>query len=131
VTVYVVDSAGQQSAGATSGTATTAPPPNPTVSVGNGPYRTGTGTGPCAGNSTCHDFTVSGANFTPGATITYTCSDGGVWWTSTKTWGGITVTADGSGNVNFQTTCLHKPDGAVVTISVSDGSKSASGSAAA
>ena len=125
ITAYVVDSAGQQS-GTSSASATTVSA-QPTVSVTKGNYEVGStkAGGACAGNSSCYDFYVSVANFTVGATLTYSCIDGtDNWWTATQSWSGSTVKANNS----FYTQCLHYPDGSTVTISVSDGSHSASGS---
>jgi large repetitive protein len=132
VTVYAVDSAGQQSAGATSNTATTAAPPSPTVSISRGPNEP---TATCTSGSGCSAVHVIGNNFTPGATLTYTCSDnhGGTWWTDTRAWGGALVKADGSGHTDFETNCVWGNNNWslsnwTLTINVSDGSKSASGS---
>jgi hypothetical protein len=132
VTVYAVDSAGQQSAGATSNTATTAAPPSPTVSISRGPNEP---TASCTSSFGCSAVHVIGDNFTPGATLTYKCSDnhGGTWWTDTHAWGGALVKADGSGHTDFETDCVWGNNNWslsnwTLTISVSDGSKSASGS---
>ena len=123
ITAHLTDTAGQSS-GTASKSATTGPAPaNPTVSVALGPIEAAT-SGSCVGK-TCYAFNVSVSNFTAGATLTYTCSDsGGAYWTADKSWSGGTVTANNS----FTTQCLHALDGETVTISVTDGTHTASGS---
>jgi hypothetical protein len=130
VTVYAVDSTGWQSAPAASNTATTPAQPSATVAVSIGNTEAGSSKygGACAGNSGCVNFWVVASNFTPGKVLTYTCDQGGVWWTDTHAWGGATVTTDGNGNASFYTDCLHAKDGSTVTINVTDGARSASGS---
>ncbi len=127
ITAHLTDTAGQSSATETDSAETAAAPPaNQTVTVSQGNYETGSASagGACAGNSTCYDFYVKVANFNAGATLTYDCIDGSDdWWTATKSWSGGTVTANNA----FYTQCLHYPDGSTVTIRVTDGTHTASG----
>ena len=128
ITGHLTDTAGQSSGTATA-SATTAPQPvvNATVTVSQGNFETGStkAGGACAGNSTCYDFYVQVSNFNSGATLTYDCIDGtDDWWSASQSWSGGTVTA----NNPFYTQCLHYPDGSTVTIRVTDGTHTASGS---
>jgi large repetitive protein len=127
ITGHLTDTAGQSSGTASASATTAAPPPaNPTVSVALGQHETGSVSagGACAGNSNCVDFYVTPANFNAGATLTYSCIQGGTWWTASKSWSGGTVTANNA----FYTQCLHALDGSTVTIQVTDGTHTASGS---
>jgi hypothetical protein len=86
------------------------------------------GSGTCSGK-TCFFFDVTATNFPAGTALSYTCADnGGVWWgPTTETESGSTGT-NGSGTATFETVCLHAKDGETVTIAVTGGGKSASGS---
>jgi hypothetical protein len=128
ITAYATDTANQRApqAGTVNASATTVPAPPPPVSVtvtkGNVVQAV---SGTCAQLTNCYNFYVTVAGFTAGATLTYTCSDnGGAYWTASKAWNGTTVRA----NNPFYTQCVHAPDGETVTISVTDGTHSASGS---
>ena len=128
ITAYATDTAGQRApqTGTVTAAATTvaAPPPPVSVTVAKGNVVHAT-SGTCAQLTDCYNFYVTVANFTAGATLTYTCSDNiGAYWTASKAWNGTTVKA----NNPFYTQCVHAPDGENVTISVTDGTHSASGS---
>ncbi|HEV2253455.1 MAG TPA: fibronectin type III domain-containing protein [Streptosporangiaceae bacterium] len=124
ITAHLTDTAGQSSATKSASAMTASPPPpNQSVSVALG-NSVAVSTGTCVGK-TCYDFYVTPANFNAGATLTYTCSDsGGAYWTASKSWSGGTVTANNA----FYTQCAHALDGETVTISVTDGAHTASGS---
>jgi large repetitive protein len=128
ITGHLTDTAGQSSATESASARTVdPPPPNQTVTVSQGNYETGSAQagGACANNASCYDFYVQVANFNAGATLTYDCIDGtDDWWSATKSWSGGTVTANNA----FYTQCLHYPDGSTVTIRVTDGTHTASGS---
>ena len=124
ITAHLTDTAGQSSGTARKSTTTAAPPPaNASVSLARGNQEAAT-SGTCVGK-VCYDFYVTVANFNAGATLTYTCSDsGGAYWTAHQAWSGATVTANNA----FYTQCLHALDGETVTISVTDGTHTASNS---
>lgn len=124
ITAHLTDTAGQSSGTASqSATTAAAPPANQSVSVALGNSVAVT-SGSCVGK-VCYDFHVTVANFNAGATLTYTCSDsGGAYWTANKAWSGATVTANNA----FYTQCAHALDSETVTISVTDGTHTASGS---
>jgi len=124
ITAHLTDTAGQSSGTASKSTTTAAPPPaNASVSLARGNQEAAT-SGTCVGK-VCYDFYVTVANFNAGATLTYTCSDsGGAYWTAHQAWSGATVTANNA----FYTQCLHALDGETVTISVTDGTHTASNS---
>jgi hypothetical protein len=128
VTGHLTDTAGQSSGTASASATTESQPVQPaavTVTKGNNETGSESAGGACAGNSSCYDFYVQVANFTSGATLTYSCIDGGDdWWTASKSWSNSPVTA----NSAFYTQCLHAPDGSTVEISVTDGAHTASGS---
>jgi large repetitive protein len=128
ITAHLTDTAGQSS-GTASKSATTQPAPaNPTVAVAeNGSTTNGSGT--CAGK-TCYFFKVSAANFPDNTGLSYTCSDTdtGLYWGPTSTVESGSTTTNGSGSATFTTECIHANDGETVTIAVSGGGKSASGS---
>ena len=131
ITAHLTDTAGQSSATASASATTAAPPPpaNPSVSVSIGSSTTA-GSGTCAG-ITCYFFNVSATNFPANTALSYTCADsGGVYWgptTQVKS-GSASTTTNGSGSASFTTYCLHAKDGETVTIAVSGGGQSASGS---
>jgi len=129
ITGHLTDTAGQSSATASASATTVTPPATVSVSEGS---STKNGSGSCAG-ITCYFFDITAANFTGGTTLGYSCADGGgEYWppgggTTTQTESGSTTT-NSSGTANFETICLHANDGSTVTITVSGGGKSASGS---
>jgi large repetitive protein len=126
ITAHLTDTAGQSSGTATASATTGAAPANPSVSVAeNGSTTNGTDT--CAGK-TCYFFAVSAANFPDSTGLTYTCADsGGVYWGPTSIAKSGSTTTNGSGSASFTTECIHANDGETVTITVSGGGKSASG----
>ena len=136
ITAHLTDTAGQSSATA-SASAKTADPPtpaNPTVNVvpGNNEQVTD-GTAPCNDTTDCYNFNVSVANFPANTDVYYECSDsGGQYWPTSGTidrdWNGAVITTNGSGSTSFYTQCVHDPNGQTVTISVTVGGKSGSGS---
>ena len=130
LTAYLTDTKGQRApaSGTVTASATTAAPPNPTVSVAKGNVEPA-GKGSCVQLGNCYNFIVTVTNFPAGATLTAACSDtSGVFSTTDKDWGGAVVTASSSGGANWYTQCQHAPDGETVTIQISGGGKSASGS---
>ena len=135
ITAYVTDSAGQRAplTGTVSASATTEPPPPPpaSVSVAKGNIEHAT-VGTCASLSDCYDFLVTVTNFSASTHVYYACSDGGQFWppsgTIDQNWSGGVITTSGSGATSFYTQCVHAPDGSTVTINVTVGSTSASGS---
>ncbi len=86
------------------------------------------GKGSCVQLDDCYNFYVTVTNFPAGATLTAACSDieRGVFDLD-KSWGGATVTASSSGGASWNTQCQHAPDGETVTITVTGGGKSGSG----
>jgi hypothetical protein len=101
------------------------------VSVARGNNEAGAASagGACAGNPACFNFLVTVNAFPANTNLSYTCSDnGGQWWSDTRGWNGGQVRTDGSGNTSFYTMCLHAADGETVTIHVSGGGASQSGS---
>jgi hypothetical protein len=127
ITAHLTDTAGQSSGTASASATTVPPPPPPSVAVSEGGSTT-KGSASCAG-ITCYFFNVSAVNFPAGTTLSYTCADGGgvYWGPTTQTESGSTTT-NGAGTANFETICIHANDGSTVTIAVSGGGKSASGS---
>ena len=129
ITAYVVDSAEQQSPTASASATTVNQPATVTVQRGNNEAGSASAGGACAGNPGCINFNVSVSGFPANTNLSYTCADGGgVWWSASKGWNGGQVSTDGSGNTSFYTQCLHYPDGSTVTIDVSGGGTSQSGS---
>jgi large repetitive protein len=130
ITAYLTDTKGQRApaSGTVTASATTAAPPNPTVSVAKGNVEPA-GDGSCVQLGDCYNFIVTVTNFPAGSTLTAACSDpSGVFSTTDKAWDGAVVTANSSGGANWYTQCQHAPDGETVTIKISGGGKSASGS---
>ncbi|MGH3417636.1 MAG: fibronectin type III domain-containing protein, partial [Actinocrinis sp.] len=126
ITAALTDTKNQKSA-TVSATATTVAA-NPTVSVAKGSVEQA-GKGSCVQLNNCYNFVVTVTNFPAGSTLTAACSDNsGVFSTSDQSWGGATVTADSSGGTSWSTQCQHAPDGETVTITVTGGGKSGSGS---
>jgi hypothetical protein len=129
ITAHLTDTAGQSSGTATASAETVAAPPPPAaVSVGQGRSTTA-GSGTCSGK-TCYFLNVTATNFPAGTALSYTCADtdtGVYWGPTTETESGSTTT-NGSGTATFETVCLHAWDGETVTIAVTGGGKSASGS---
>ncbi len=132
ITAHLTDTAGQSSGTATASAETVAAPPPPAaVAVSeHGPITNGSGT--CSGK-TCYDFNVTATNFPANTQLSYNCADnGGEYWppggaTTSEVLGGSTTT-NGSGTATFVTYCIHANDGETVTINVTGGGKSASGS---
>jgi large repetitive protein len=136
ITAHLTDTAGQSSGTATaSATTVAAPPPTVSVSEGRSVVSTLSTAGTCY-NKTCYFFNVSVANFPANTALGYTCADdGSVWWPTngaptSQTESGSTTT-NGSGSASFTTYCIHARDGHTVTINVTGGGKSASGSTGA
>jgi hypothetical protein len=136
ITGHLTDTAGQSSGTASASAKTAAAPANPSVNVGEGSpiYSppSNPNAGSCAGK-TCYFFNVSVANFPANTTLGYTCADrGGVYWTDgqngTPPVQSGSLTTNGSGSTSFETECIHANDGETVTIAVSGGGKSTSGS---
>ncbi len=130
ITAYLSDTKGQRApaSGTVSASATTEAPPNPTVSVAKGNVEPA-GDGSCVQLGDCYNFYVTVTNFPAGATLTAACADNsGVFSTTDKDWGGSVVTASGSGGASWYTQCQHAPDGETVTITITGGGKSGSGS---
>jgi hypothetical protein len=130
ITAYLTDAKGQRApaSGTVSASATTGAPPSPTVSVAKGAI-TKAQTGSCVSLNDCYNFDVTATNFPADVTLTYSCADnGGTFFTSDKALNGTTVTTNGSGGASWATACVHAPDGETVTISVTGGGESASGS---
>ncbi|HEY3883029.1 MAG TPA: fibronectin type III domain-containing protein [Trebonia sp.] len=130
ITAYLTDTKGQRApaSGTVTASATTAAPPNPTVSVAKGNVEQA-GKGSCVQLNNCYNFYVTVTNFPAGATLTAACADNsGVFSTSDLSWSGSTVTASSSGGASWYTQCQHAPDGETVTITVTGGGKSGSGS---
>jgi hypothetical protein len=130
ITAYLTDTKGQRApaSGTVSASATTEAPPNPTVSVAKGNVEPA-GDGSCVQLGDCYNFYVTVTNFPAGATLTAACSDNsGVFSTTDKDWGGSVVTASSSGGASWYTQCQHAPDGETVTITITGGGKSGSGS---
>ena len=130
ITAYLTDTKAQRapSSGTVSASATTAAAPNPTVSVAKGNVESA-GDGSCVQLGDCYNFVVTVTNFPANSTLTAACSDNsGVFSTSDKAWSGATVTSSSSGGATWNTQCQHAPDGETVTITISGGGKSASGS---
>jgi large repetitive protein len=136
ITGHLTDTAGQSSGTASASAKTAAAPANPSVTVGEGSpiYSppSNPNAGSCAGK-TCYFFNVSVANFPANTTLGYTCADrGGVYWTDgqngTPPVQSGSLTTNGSGSTSFETECIHANDGETVTIAVSGGGKSTSGS---
>ncbi|HEY6790828.1 MAG TPA: fibronectin type III domain-containing protein [Trebonia sp.] len=127
---YAIDTTGWESLASGTASATTAAPPSPTVSISQGPHET-TSVGDCD-TSNCYAIDVSAANFTPGATLHYTCyEDGSSFWSADQTWSGALVTANGSGAASFESQCVDGDwhvGGHTISVTVTDGAKSASGS---
>jgi large repetitive protein len=135
ITGHLTDTAGQSSGTASkSATTAAAPPANPSVNVAKGNNeQVSDGTATCVDTSECFNFYVTVANFPANADVNYECSDsGGQFWptsgTIDKNWSGGVITTNGSGGASFYTQCVHAPDGETVTIGVTVGGKSASGS---
>jgi len=127
ITAHLTDTAGQSSATATA-SATTAAAPPAAVTVTQGAYATGS-SGECANANTCVEFDVSASNFTANAVLNYTCSDNGNQWFSGDVVVGGTAKADANGADSFVTRCIAAASGkATITIQVSDGTHTASGS---
>jgi hypothetical protein len=130
ITAYLTDTKAQRApaSGTVTASATTAAPPNPTVSVAKGNVEQA-GKGSCVQLDNCFNFYVTVTNFPAGATLTAACSDNsGVFSTSDLSWSGTTVTASSSGGASWYTQCQHAPDGETVTVTVTGGGKSGSGS---
>ena len=130
ITAYLTDTKSQRApaSGTVSASATTEAPPNPTVSVAKGNVEQA-GKGSCVQLDNCYNFYVTVTNFPAGATLTAACSDSsGVFSTTDKDWGGSVVTASSSGGASWYTQCQHAPDGETVTVTVTGGGKSGSGS---
>jgi len=126
ITAHLTDTAGQSS-GTASKSATTAAAANPAVSVTGENGSTTTASGTCSGK-TCYFFAVSASNFPANTGLSYTCSDsGGVYWGSTSQVKSGSATINGSGSGSFTTWCVHANDGETVTVTVTAGGKSASG----
>ena len=129
ITAYAVDSAGQQSQTASASATTVNQPAAVSVARGNNEAGAASAGGACAGNPACFNFLVTVSAFPANTNLSYTCSDnGGQWWSDTRGWNGGQVRTDGSGNTSFYTMCLHAADGETVTIHVSGGGASQSGS---
>ena len=135
ITGHLTDTAGQSSATASASATTAAPPPaNPGVSVAKGNNEKATvGTGTCVTTDDCYNFDVTVSNFPANADVYYACSDGGQFWpegggTIDQSWSGGVITTNSSGDTSFYTQCLHASDNTTVTINVTVGGKSASGS---
>ena len=127
ITASLSDTKGQKTSTVTA-TATTAAAPNPTVSVAKGNVEPA-GDGSCVELGDCYNFYVTVTNFPAGATLTAACADSsGVFSTTDKDWSGDVVTASSSGGATWYTQCQHAPDGETVTITITGGGKSASGS---
>ena len=127
ITATLTDTKGQRT-GTVSASATTAAAPNPTVAVAKGNVEPA-GDGSCVQLGDCYNFYVTVTNFPAGATLTAACSDNsGVFSTTDKDWGGSVVTASSSGGASWYTQCQHAPDGETVTITITGGGKSGSGS---
>ena len=130
----LTDSAGQSSSASAQTTTVAAPPPaNPSVTVAQGTNVEAVyGDAICVDTTQCYNFYVTVSNFPAGADVYYTCSDGGQYWptsgTSDQDWGGGVITTNGSGGASLNTQCVHASDGSTVTINVTAGGKSASGS---
>jgi large repetitive protein len=135
ITGHLTDTAGQSSA-TESASATTAgaPPANPSVSVTKGnPEEVSIGSAPCTTTTECTNFLVSVANFPADTDVYYECSDGNAqFWPTSGTidegWNGDVITTNGSGSTSFYTQCVQAPNTGTVTINVTAGGKSASGS---
>ena len=129
ITVYVVDAAGQQSASVSASATTVSQPATVSVARGNNEAGSASAGGACAGNPACFNFHVSVSGFPANTNLSYTCADnGGVWWTAGKDWSNAQIRTDGNGSTSFYTQCLHAHDGTTVTVNVSGGSTSHSGS---
>ncbi len=90
ITAYLTDTKGQRApaSGTVSASATTAAPPNPTVSVAKGNVEQA-GNGSCVQLNDCYNFYVTVTNFPAGATLTAACADNsGVFSTSDQSWSG-------------------------------------------
>ena len=139
ITAYVTDTANQRApaTGTVTATATTAAPPPPAASVsvakGNNEQVTN-GTGTCVTTDQCYNFLVSVASFPVNSDVYYSCSDsGGQYWpvpsgTIDRGWNNAVIVTNGGGATSFYTQCVHAPDGETVTINITVGSTSASGS---
>jgi hypothetical protein len=126
ITASLSDTKNQKTSTVTA-TATTAAA-NPTVSVAKGNVEQA-GKGSCVQLDNCFNFYVTVTNFPAGATLTAACSDSsGVFSTSDLSWSGTTVKASSSGGASWYTQCQHAPDGETVTVTVTGGGKSGSGS---
>jgi hypothetical protein len=135
ITAQLTNTEGQssvtESASATTAPAPAPPPPpvNPSVSVSMGGVLKAT-SGSCV-TLTCYDFNVSVTNFPAGTALSYTCAESsGVFYGPSSAVVSGSTTTNGSGGGNFVTDCVHAKDGEKVTINVSGGGKSASGSVA-
>jgi hypothetical protein len=129
ISVYVVDTAGQQSTTASASATTVNQPAAVSVTRGNNEAGSPQYGGACANNPACFNFLVTVSGFPANTGLSYTCADNGqVWWTDTRGWNGGQVRTDGSGNTSFYTMCLHASDGSTVTIDVSGGGANQSGS---
>lgn len=129
ITAYLTDTKGQRApaSGTVSASATTAAPPNPTVSVAKGAI-TQAQTGSCVSLSDCYDFDVTVTNFPANTKLSYSCIDSSGTFSSTSTPRSGSNVTNGSGGASWTTECVHAPDGETVTITVTGGGKSGSGS---
>jgi hypothetical protein len=135
ITARLTDTAGQTAsvtASATTGPAPAAPPASPSVSVSEGSSYTN-GTGSCAGK-TCYFTSVTATSFPANTVLQYACvsgngpaADNGQWYGPSSAVHSGSTTSNASGGATFQTECLHALDGETVTINVTGGGQSASG----
>ena len=134
ITGHLTDTAGQSSATESASATTEAAPANPTVNVARGnPEKVSIGSAPCTTTTECTNFLVTVANFPYNTDVYYECSDGSAqfWPTSGTTdqgWNNDVIVTDGSGGTSFYTQCVQAPNTGTVTINVTAGGKSASGS---
>jgi large repetitive protein len=128
ISVYVVDTAGQQSQTVSQSATTANQPAAVSVTRGNNEAGSPQYGGACANNPACFNFLVTVSGFPANTGLSYTCADNGqVWWPSdTKGWNGGQISTNGSGNTSFYTECLHAADNSTVTINVSGGGVSES-----
>jgi hypothetical protein len=129
ITAYLSDTKGQRApaSGTVTASATTEAPPNPTVSVAKGSITKATN-GSCVALSDCYNFIVTVTDFPANTTLSYSCVDSsGTFSSSSKSLSGSNKTSS-SGGASWGTECVHAPDGETVTVNVSGGGKSGSGS---
>jgi large repetitive protein len=128
ITAYLTDTKGQRApaSGTVSASATTVAP-NPTVSVAKGSI-TQAQTGSCVSLNTCYNFIVTVTNFPANTKLSYSCVDSSGTFSSSSSALSGSNTTNSSGAASWGTECVHAPDGETVTINVSGGGKSGSGS---